>query len=282
MHRIFVPVLFVLGTMAIAPFVWSAPLGQATQRRVARRTAVVRDVCGKAMQLKDDADPGKDLNAGDILTEQTTVRTGDNAAVLLQLAGGHMFRVGENTKVVLKELGKDKAFSFQVLTGSIWSAVRKLNQPTKYEVETPSAVAGVSGTGFAVFHDSARGQTTVSTTVGAVSVQQLIAPSLPNGASMLVGAGQFIQTGRAAPIGKNKMSKMAIVQVKTQSPALRQMWRIMRTSEGWILPQNASAPYKLNLNVGPLLRKMNFRSGTAIPIKRAPAAPPSGPGVKRR
>ncbi|HLJ57228.1 MAG TPA: FecR domain-containing protein, partial [Chthonomonadaceae bacterium] len=123
------------------------------QSRVFQGTALVLDVYGPAQSRVGDKGDWKNVNAGDILAVQTAVKTGDNAAVLLKLNGAHLFRVGEKTTVTLKELGVGKSFSFQVLAGNIWSIVRKVTQPAKYEVETPSVVAGVSGTIFAVSHD---------------------------------------------------------------------------------------------------------------------------------
>jgi hypothetical protein len=219
---------------------------------------------------------------------------------LLQLAGGHMFRVGENTKVILKELGKDKSFSFQVLAGNIWSAVRTLNQPTKYEVETPSAVAGVSGTVFAVFHDLATGQTTVSTNKGTVNVQQFNGQGRAGNVAP-VGVGQYVQIGSTAPpapgtqtgSGHNGQNN----PVPTAAPVKRivplpaptafvRMWRTMRLNENWIGPLNGRGPGKLNQNIGPQLRMLKSPSVSAIRGNRSLAAPPvrqvPGKGAHRR
>jgi len=253
---------------------------QAPQNRVVRGTTLVRDVYGKATQRKGDAGDWKKINGGDILSTQTTVKTEADSAVLLQLNGGHMFRVGENTTVLLRELGVGKSFSFQVLAGNIWSAVRAVTQPTKYEVETPSAVAGVSGTIFAVFHDTSSGQTEVSTNVGTVNVQQISAPNTPPGPSVPVSAGNYVQMARSDRFSSNGNNRPPPPKVMPQPPAYRAMWRTMH-QEGWIRPLRAAAPVKLNRLIEPTLRKTIFlRRGRPNNGHRGQATP-NGPGNRR-
>ena len=117
-----------------------------------------------------DSAPWQSINVGDLLPTQTTVQTGDNSAVLLQLPDRHIFRIGAGSTVLLKQLGKDKEFSFSVLSGHVWSFVRRAEKPAKYEIETSSAVIGVSGTVFSVSHDPASADTEVSTDKGEVKV----------------------------------------------------------------------------------------------------------------
>src|SRR5258708_7057363 len=109
--------VILLGLVTLAP-----AFAHAQQNRVLRGTANVRDVYGKASQRKGESGDWKKINGGDLLSPQTTVKTEGDSAVLLQLNGGHMFRVGENTTVLLRELGVGNSFSFQVLAGNIWSA----------------------------------------------------------------------------------------------------------------------------------------------------------------
>ena len=198
-------------------------------------TALVKDVYGPATQRKGDKGPEKKLNNGDLLTTLTTIKTGDSAAVLLLLAGNHVFRIGEKTTVVLSELGKDKSYSFKVLAGNIWSFVRKVNKPTKYEVETPSAVAGVSGTVFAVFHDSDSQETTVSTNNGQVDVRQG-ADSTP----VPVTQGKMLRMSKGSRSG-------GLPKPEDQPPAHRRMWFMMRNQEGW-MPRQGGGTAVLKLD----------------------------------
>src|SRR5689334_11788257 len=114
---------------------------QAQNNPAPSERAKVEDAFGTAQkQIGGDKAAWKNISVGDLLAPQTTVKTGENSAVLLQLPDQHVLRVGAGTTVVLKELGKDKSFSFNVLSGRVWSYVRHASNPAKYEVETPSAV----------------------------------------------------------------------------------------------------------------------------------------------
>src|SRR5882762_7865200 len=127
MRRWMMPALLIwacAGTIGIAS---SQPRSQSG---VAEGNALVKDVYGIAQQRKGERGDWKKLNVGDLLTPQTTLKTGDSAAILLQLSGNHVFRVGEKTTVELRELGKDNAYSFNVLAGNVWSLVRKASKPT--------------------------------------------------------------------------------------------------------------------------------------------------------
>ena len=97
------------------------------------------------------------------------LRTGSNGAALLQLPHNHLMRVGAGTTLVLRQLNDANQFSFKVLSGQVWSLVRKANHPTKYEVETPSAVAGVTGTIFSVSADAQTGERRSSAPMRALS-----------------------------------------------------------------------------------------------------------------
>jgi hypothetical protein len=186
-------------------------------------TAKVTDAFGSAQKQPDNANAAwQEISVGDLLLPQTSVKTGDNSAVLLLLPGGHLLRVGSNTTVQLRELGQNKSFSFSVLSGRVWSVVRAANKPTKYEVETPSAVAGVEGTLFSVFYEQDIEQTAVSTSQGTVNLRQ--------------GKQEVkVTEGTTAEIQRNQKTPLAAVP----SPAkYRQMWQTMR-KETWIHPASA-------------------------------------------
>lgn len=80
--------------------------------------------------------------------------THDDASVQLRLASGSLLRLGENTEVSLNQLehndpaGQRKE-SFRLRVGRVWARVTSLfGGDSKFEVETPTAVAGVRGTSF--------------------------------------------------------------------------------------------------------------------------------------
>jgi len=68
-------------------------------------------------------------------------------------------RLGPDSKLRLKEATlspkkkKVKKFSARLMVGRMWASVTKLfGKESRFEVETPNAVAGVRGTVFAVDH----------------------------------------------------------------------------------------------------------------------------------
>ena len=179
--------------------------------------AKVVDAFGTAKRRAGDSAPWQNINVGDLLGTQTTVQTGGSSAVLLQLPDRHIFRIGADSTVQLKQLGKDKQFSFSVLSGHVWSFVRRAEKPAKYEIETPSAVIGVSGTVFSVSHDPDSADTEVSTDKGEVKVSA-------GGTTQTVTTGNTLRARRG----------MALSRAVVQTPAQRRVWQALYVRETWL------------------------------------------------
>jgi hypothetical protein len=177
------------------------------------RTARVLDAFGTVERQPLGTSKWNAINVGDLLPEQTTLRTGANGATLLQLPKSHLLRVGAGTTVLLRQLNDANQFSFKVLSGQVWSMVRKANHPAKFEVETPSAVAGVTGTIFSVSADAQTGETLVTTDEGSVVVRQ-------DGQQAPVVGGRFLRLGRHYPGGS--------FLAQPQTPPMRTMWGMLR------------------------------------------------------
>ena len=224
--------------------------------------AKVVDAFGTAQKQIGDKAAWQNINVGDLLPTQTTIKTGADSAVLLQLPDQHVFRIGAETVVVLKELGKDKAFSFNVLSGHVWSYVRRASKPTRYEVETPSAVVGVSGTVFSVFHDPNTGETSVSTEHGEVKVRQGNLPAL----AVREGFYTSLRPGQ-------RSAAKALVQTEMH----RKMWRALRQNEPWTRGNNT---LRLNKSVEttyrPFIRPVAPGERLRVPQERRPGERPIG------
>ncbi len=191
-----------------------------------RFQATVVDAFGTAQkQSGDPKAPWQNVSVGELLPPQTMVKTGENSAVLITMPGAHVMRIGSQTTIQLRELGRNKSFSFEVLSGKIWSAVRAVNKPTKYEVETPSAVAGVEGTLFAVIHDQASAETVVSTHQGTVNLQQ---------------GGRNVKVTQGLTANVKRGQKEALAAHPTP-PNLQSMWQMIR-KEGWASHAGPGAP----------------------------------------
>ena len=220
--------------------------------------ATVVDTVGSVRQMPAAGGHWLTINVGDTLSPQTTLQTGESSAALLQLNGDHMMRIGAGTRIVLKQLGDQKAFSFNLIAGRVWSFVKRASSPAKYEIETPSAVVGVSGTVFSVFHDPGSNQTDVTTSHGSVGVRQ------GDAAQVNVTDGNSL-VATAAGLG----------QVIRQSPKIRQMWNVLNRTESWV---HGSATSKLNRAVEramPAYRSAIHRGNQNVRGDR-------GPGEKRK
>ena len=194
------------------------------QSGLSERAKVV-DAYGTVQKRQTASATWRNVSVGDLLTANTTLRTGDNSAILLMLPNRHMLRVGAKTTVELKALGRENAFSFNVIAGKIWSLVRPAAKPAKYEVETPSAVVGVSGTIFSVFHDEESAETQVSADEGMVRVRQ-------EGQLINIAKGSF---GRFPHHGHPRPRAKPLTELVAPQPdTFRRMWRLMRRQEPWI------------------------------------------------
>lgn len=93
-------------------------------------------------RASDEADIDQALYAGD------SVRTGKDSRAELSFSDGSTIRLGENSKFLIRQNGTTR--SFTLLSGKFWAKVAKLSERARFEVESPTAVAGVRGTVFKV------------------------------------------------------------------------------------------------------------------------------------
>jgi ferric-dicitrate binding protein FerR (iron transport regulator) len=171
------------------------------------------------------------VSVGDRLPVATTLRTGSDAALLIELPDDHMVRVGASTMVVLTQLGADKQFVLKVLSGQIWALVKKANHPAKFTVETSSGVAGVTGTFFGVSVDETTQELVVSTGEGSVEVQSWDASESP----VAVTQGKMLRATR------NRGGLVAL----SQTVPHRQMWRSLYAEGAWA-QQKRQGPLRLH------------------------------------
>ena len=180
--------------------------------------AEVKDAYGDVQQRTDGVAAWKPVNVGDLLSPATSVRTGKDAAVLLLLADRHVVRVGAETTLRLSELGRNRSFSFELVQGRFWSFVNNALKPTKYEVETPSAVVGVSGTVFSVFYQPRSQVTLVSTAKGIVTVRQG-----QRAVKVMPGFGTRVPRNLRGPL-----------RATPQDQPTQRMWHLLRSQELWL------------------------------------------------
>ena len=159
----------------------SQPLGAVRDVRGAVR--IERTVEGQRQVLAPKR--GDEVFVGDV------VRTGPGAELLLSLADGSTVEIGPETVVRLDvipgEASPVRRLKLQ-MGGLVAQVVKVANRVTHFEVETPTAVAGVRGTTFAV-HVGAGGRTTVYVQEGVVDVTNTLG-------SVTLSAGQVAESAQ--------------------------------------------------------------------------------------
>lgn len=94
------------------------------------------------------------LSRFDRIEEGSQVITHDDATAQLRLASGSLLRLGPKTQLTLQELNHQdpagmRKESMRLMVGRVWARVTNLfGSNSKFEVSTPTAVAGVRGTSF--------------------------------------------------------------------------------------------------------------------------------------
>lgn len=174
-------------SLAVAgPVLAEAPVGRLTV--VDGRVDVLRPGQTRAEPVGRDAT----VAAGDI------VRTKSNSFAEIVFSDGAVLKISENSRVEIKDYvltGNDKRKSglLRLIRGKIRATIPKTLGsiipvsigPSNFEVETPTAVAGVRGTDFFVWFD--RGTTGVFVLDGTVETRGAAHPEN----ALLVGAGYF-------------------------------------------------------------------------------------------
>lgn len=132
-----------------------------------------------------------------------------------------------------------RAFSAHLLLGRIWSKVKKAlkGQPTKYEITSDRAIAGVRGTVFevALSPDEAR----VQVEEGEVAVSRPGAP----------GAVESVRAGEALRVLREQLLRE---RVTPERPRFREFVR--RNKDAWRRPLDQRAPHRRSLPREPLRR----------------------------
>ncbi len=94
------------------------------------------------------------IGANDVLAPGSTITTGDNSAVQLQMLDGSIMRVGPNSSFTLGDCNFDDQsshLSIKDLMGEAWQSVQHaLGGDVNYQMSTGDATAGVRGTKYSM------------------------------------------------------------------------------------------------------------------------------------
>lgn len=147
--------LAVFGVALVATFAAGTAQAQSTQQGKAQ----VRAVHGSARYLTGGGD-WMTLKQGTVLTAGSVITTAAESHVDLYLGiNGPLVRVKEDTtlgidKLTYTDTGADAVIETQLnlQKGMLIGNVRKLAAASRYEIKTPSGVAGIRGTDYVITH----------------------------------------------------------------------------------------------------------------------------------
>jgi hypothetical protein len=162
-------------------------------------TAVVAGVRGAPTVVRDGATTP--LQRGDAVATGDRIATDASSRVKLLLADDSVLSIGSGTEVVIDELllGSERRGRLRVLAGRFKLAIAAwLSGPSDYQIETPTAVAGVRGT--VLWGDTALDAICALQGTVAVRVRQ-------GSADATLGAGQCVTgmgDGKTTPLAPSR------------------------------------------------------------------------------
>jgi len=106
------------------------------------------------------------------------LQTGEDSKAIVAFGREAVLTADQNVVLEIKEVAQETDGTIQVKTeitnGKVWSLVERLKtERSRYEVETPTAVAGVRGTAFMVKFDPETQSSRIAVAEGEVGVQSL-------------------------------------------------------------------------------------------------------------
>ena len=115
-----------------------------------RPIAALKSVSGMVKIVRNDGNRAQAV-PGNLLYTGESMFTSDNSSAVLLFTDGSQLKVGENTDITIsgqRESDGQLNASVKLPLGNLWAKVTR--RETRFEVETPSSVASVKGTEFAV------------------------------------------------------------------------------------------------------------------------------------
>jgi len=188
---------------------------------IVKNDGVINFITGDVKIVSD----GKTIaaNAGDIITQGMTVKTGTKAIVDIYFEGS-VIRILEKSSVVMKELVKNLSDSKEltelyVENGQVFSKVtRKLTDGEKFRVNTPTAVAGVRGTEFLVSEEE--GKSTIACIEGKVAVKETASD---DSTFIDVEAGKEASVEKGKPVSVNDLKQQNLENIRRIKEEIKEL-----------------------------------------------------------
>lgn len=118
----------------------------------ATMNAKISRVKGDVQIKTTDKASWKAAKDGDTVTETGQIKTGAGAEVFVAWKGGSVVKVGPSSQITMSSLSVDGAgntkSAVKLEKGQVTAKAAKLGGTSSFNVNTPTAVAGVRGTGF--------------------------------------------------------------------------------------------------------------------------------------
>ncbi len=113
--------------------------------------ALVTKITGEVLSRVGGNAPGHRVEAKEAITSGSDIETGPHGQVEIVLESGRVIQLQPNTRLSIKKLSRDPKTGaredlFESTLGKIRVSVEKLKANSKFEIKTPTAIAGVRGT----------------------------------------------------------------------------------------------------------------------------------------
>lgn len=146
-----------------------------SQSDVSQERVTIKNIVGKAEVRSPKTGKWRAARVGMTVKMKWDVRTFVESSLELLFESGTVIKLGENSVVNLSKLLQDKSSSainsnVKVASGQIWANVKKLvSKKSKFDFETPTAVAAIRGTRLGIAVDKKK--TVIDVYDGSVSVR---------------------------------------------------------------------------------------------------------------
>jgi len=152
---------------------------------------------GKSFYKKKAKDNWKPIKRGMQFSQNVAFKTSPNGLLQVQYRKSSI-RINPNSQTTIKDIASgNKPITIKLKSGFIWNKISKLDAK-QFNIMTPTIVAGIRGTSFAVSHTSNAGSM-VCVCEGEVSVKG-------------DGEEQIIKTGEGLTSGSKKINYMDMMK----------------------------------------------------------------------
>lgn len=210
-----------------------------------------------------------------------TLQTNASGRMRVSLGDGSILSLGSNTQMkVVQHDAAAQQTTLEMLFGKLRNQVVKLTQPNaKYEVKTPTAVAGVIGTDFVLIVTADK--TTVIVFSGIVQVTPIGAAAISGTTStqaVRVNPGQQVEVTAVSGVGPVTAVSASLIQQLTVATAVSRAG----LTAGTVAVQ-ASSHVLRNVLLGVAAVAAGTATGVAVANQtHSSPKPPSGPTIPPR